>query len=312
MSRLDRTLLVCPTLNPGDSFDDWLNAYNSQQEKPAAALIIDSSSDDGSIEDVEKSGFIVNVIDRSQFSHGGTRQQAVADNAGYDYVIFLTQDALLYDRHALSVLLSAFEDTAVAAVCGRQLPRHKAGPVEAHARHFSYPDISNIRSIKDAKSLGIKAAFMSNSFAAYRRDALLTIGGFPEDVIFGEDMYVAARLLMAGYKIAYAADAKVYHSHDYSIVQEMKRYFDMGVFHAREPWIRASFGVAENAGSRFVISELNYLAKHAVWRLPEVVLRNIMRYAGFRLGLAERYIPLYFKKKISMNARYFNNKNCTL
>ncbi len=245
------------------------------------------------------------VIDRAQFSHGGTRQRAVDDNAGFDYIIFLTQDAVLYDRHALSLLLSAFDDADVAAVCGRQLPREKADPVEAHARFYSYPDTSNIRSIKDAESLGIKTAFLSNSFAAYRRDAFLSVGGFPKDVIFGEDMYAAARLLLAGHKIAYAADARVYHSHDYSLVQEMKRYFDMGVFHAREPWIRETFGSAEGAGSRFVISELNYLVQHAFWRLPEILLRNVMRYTGFRLGLAERYIPLYLKRKISMNPRYF-------
>ena len=80
-------------------------------------------------------------------------------------------------------------------------------------------------------------AFISNSFAAYRVSVLKEVGGFPDDVIFGEDMFVATKMLKAGYKIAYAAGACVYHSHDYSLWQEMKRYFDMGVFHAREPWI---------------------------------------------------------------------------
>jgi hypothetical protein len=31
---------------------------------------------------------------------------------------------------------------------------------------------------------------------------------------------VAGRMLLAGYKIAYAAEARVYHSHAYSLVQE--------------------------------------------------------------------------------------------
>ena len=305
MSRLNRALLVCPTLNPGDLFEDWLKAFNSQKEKPAAALIIDSASDDGSVDRAINSGFIINVIDRDQFSHGGTRQKAVDDNEGFDYIIFLTQDALLYDSSALSDLMSAFDDSDVAAVCGRQLPREKAGAIEAHARLYSYPVTSNIRSIKDAERLGIKAAFLSNSFAAYRISALKEVGGFPKKVIFGEDMYVAAKLLKAGYKITYAANACVYHSHDYSLWQEMRRYFDMGVFHAREQWIRQSLGGAEGEGLKFVISEEKYLLKHAFWQVPEGLLRTILRYTGFRLGLMEGRLPSWLNVRLAMNKGFF-------
>ena len=305
MSRLDRSLLVCPTLNPGEAFKDWLDAFNIQGQKPAAALILDSVSDDGSIEDAKKHGFRIQKIDRKQFSHGGTRQKAVDENEGYEFLIFLTQDAILSDSRALSALLSAFEDPEVAAVCGRQLPRKNAKPVEAHARLYSYPATGGIRSIKDAATLGIKAAFLSNSFAAYRRDALMRAGGFPKDVIFGEDMYVAAKLLLAGYKVAYAAEACVYHSHNYTLLHEFERYFDMGVFHARDPWIRREFGEAEGEGLKFVVSELKFLSRHAFWRIPESILRTVLKYIGFRLGLAENRIPLKLKKKISMNPGYF-------
>lgn len=305
MSRLDRALLVCPTLNPGDMFEDWLNAFNSQKQKPGAALIIDSASNDGSIEDAKKYGFRIQEIDRNQFSHGGTRQKVVTENEGYEYLIFLTQDAVLSDSGALSKLLSAFEDPEVAAVCGRQLPRKDAGPVEAHARLYNYPATTDIRSIKDAGRLGLKAAFLSNSFAAYRRDTLMRAGGFPKDVIFGEDMYAAANLLLAGYKVAYAAEACVYHSHNYTLLQEFERYFDMGVFHARDPWIRREFGEADGEGLKFVVSELKFLSRHAFWRIPESLLRTVLKYIGFRLGMMEKHIPLKIKKKISMNSSYF-------
>ena len=64
----------------------------------------------------------------------------------------------------------------------------------------------------DREALGIKTAFLSDSFAAYRCDALADVGGFP-DVPACEDMYVGAKLLQAGYTIVYAAEAQVYHSH---------------------------------------------------------------------------------------------------
>ena len=111
----------------------------------------------------------------------------------------------------------------------------------------------------DAAELGIKAAFMSNSFAAYRREALMAVGGFPKHVIFAEDMYVAAKMLMAGWKVVYEGSACCRHSHNYTIIEEFRRYFDMGVFHAREPWIRENFGGAGGEGLRYVKSELKYL-----------------------------------------------------
>ena len=84
----------------------------------------------------------------------------------------------------------------------------------------------------------MKTAFNSNSFAAYRRKALKDVGGFPINTILSEDMYVTAKMLLKNWSVAYCADAKVYHSHNYTIWQEFKRYFDIGVFHAKEAWIR--------------------------------------------------------------------------
>jgi len=118
---------------------------------------------------------------------------------------------------------------------------------------------------------------------------------------------VAAKMLKAGYKIAYAAGACVYHSHDYSLFQEMKRYFDMGVFHANEPWIRQELGGAEGEGLKFVISEMKYLLENAFWRIPEGMLRTILRYTGFRLGLMEKKLPFWLKKRLAMNHGYFKS-----
>ena len=217
----------------------------------------------------------------------------------------MTQDAILKDPESFENILSAFSDSSVAAVYGRQLPRLDAALIEAHSRQYNYSDQSSVKSFKDRKAMGLKVAFLSNSFSAYRVSSLLNIGGFPENVIFGEDMYVAAKLLKANWKIAYAADACVYHSHNYGLLQEFKRYFDMGIFHAREPWIRKEFGGAEGEGVKFVVSELKYLLKHAFWRMPEAMLRTLFRYMGFRLGLMEKRLPVWLKKQLAMNIGFF-------
>jgi len=297
--------LIVPGLNAGAQWGGCLGALDIQTCQPDIRLLIDSSSTDKTVSLAKSHGFMIEIIERTEFNHGGTRQYGLGILDDIDVVVYLTQDAVLANPHALHNILAPFVESSVAAVCGRQLPRAEATPVEAHARLYNYVSIPSVRSISDASRLGLKTAFISNSFAAYSVLALKEVGGFPSDVIFGEDMYVAAKMLKAGYKIAYAADACVYHSHSYSPVQEMQRYFDMGVFHAREPWIRQELGSAEGEGLKFVFSEYKYLLKNAPLRVPEGMLRMLLRYSGFRLGLQEKRFPLWMKRFMVMNKGYF-------
>ena len=172
MPELDKALLVCPTYNPGFGFKQWLLAYNAQNSRPAKAVLVDSSSVDGSLEHAPEYGLIIKTIQTDTFNHGDTRQQAVNDNQGYEYIIFLTQDAILADGDSLTNLLAPFKDVEVGAVCGRQLPRANATLIEAHARIYNYPPWSNIRSISDKNLHGLKTAFMSNSFVRVTRCVL--------------------------------------------------------------------------------------------------------------------------------------------
>ncbi len=164
--------------------------------------------------------------------------------------MYLTQDVLLAKPNALAALLRPFEDASVGAAYGRQLPRSGAGPIEAHARLFNYPPASVVRSRQSAGELGFKAIFFSNSFGAYRRQSLMAVGGFPLDVNFGEDTVVVARMLLSGWKIAYAGDAEVYHSHSYTFREEFRRYVSIGELHAGQPWLLREFGDTSGEGLR--------------------------------------------------------------
>jgi rhamnosyltransferase len=86
---------------------------------------------------------------------------------------------------------------------------------------------------------------------------LIAVGGFSSQLIFGEDTVTAGSLLLAGWKIADVAGAQVYHSHACTLRQEFKRYFDIGVLHAKQPWVLREFGQTGAAGRRFVRSELS-------------------------------------------------------
>lgn len=301
-----RTALIVPTLNAGDQFAEWLAAYQKQRRQADRCLVIDSSSDDDTAARARAAGLEVHVIPRAEFNHGGTRQRAVTWLADTDIVAFATQDALFADELALDRLFSIFANPEVGAAYGRQLPHLSARPIGAHARLYNYPPQGALRSLEDRARLGLKTVFISNSFAAYRRTALLAVGGFPTDTIMNEDTFVAGRLLLAGWQVAYCAEAQVHHSHDYGVAEEFRRYFDIGVFHAREAWLRENFGVAESEGGRYVRSELRYLVREAPWLIPSAVLRNAAKWLGYRLGCAESRLPTRLKRGLSMHRRYWS------
>jgi len=304
---MSRCALIVPTLNAGPRWREWLEAYGRQSLKPDVALVVDSASSDDTAALARAQGFEVRPIARAEFNHGGTRQAAADSLPEADILVFMTQDALLDGPTALERLLEAFREPSVGAAFGRQLPHHDAGPIGAHARLFNYPPHSELRSLDDRARLGIKTAFISNSFAAYRRSALARVGGFPRDTIMNEDTFVAGRMLTAGWRIAYVAEAAVRHSHDYRLGEEFRRYFDIGVFHADSPWLRQTFGGAGGEGRRFVQSELRYLLRHAPALIPAMLLRTGLKWLGYTLGSrCHPRLPLPLKRNLSMHRNFWS------
>lgn len=302
----DRVALVIPTLNAAKHLDILLPALQTQSFQPGTLLVIDSSSADDTVDRFRAAGAEVIVIPRSQFDHGGTRQRAVNRlSPRIEVVVFLTQDAVPADSDTVARIVDAFADPELGVAYGRQLPHHGAGAIEAHARLFNYPPDSVVLRPEDAVSAGIKATFCSNSFAAYRRRALEMVGGFPSGTIFGEDAAVTGRMLLSGWAKAYVAEAQVHHSHSYSIGEEFRRYFDVGVMHARAPWLLEHFGKAAGEGQRFVRSELQHLAQHRPLAIPSAILRSLVKLAAYHCGRREARIPRPLKRRISLNRRYW-------
>ncbi len=302
---MNKVGLIVPTLNAGVLWHSWLQALGRQSRQPDRLLLIDSSSNDDTVKLAKEFGFELKVIPRSAFNHGGTRQLGVDAMADMDVIVFLTQDALLADSDAIANLVLAFEDPGVAAAYGRQLPHTNAGPIGSHARFFNYPADSQLRGLADKHRFGIKTVFISNSFAAYRRDALTGAGGFPVHTIMNEDTYVAGKLLLAGWRLAYRADAAVFHSHDYGFIDEFKRYFDIGVFHAKTAWLQQTFGHASGEGLRFIVSEARYLIKSAPWLIGSAALRTVLKWSGYKLGMSHRLMPSAFACRLSLHKAYW-------
>lgn len=300
-----KSAIIIPIYHPDEKFIFLLKQLEKQTIKNIPVLIIDSGSDGHYRKLLTSSRYDVIEIDSKDFNHGGTRQWGTSFFPDADIYVFLTQDAILAEENALDNIIKVFSNKRVGCAYGRQLPQSDADFFATFARAFNYGDKSYIRDFSDRKKYGVKTVFISNSFAAYRREAMLEIGGFPSHTILSEDMYAAAKMLMKGWKIAYVSDAKVYHSHNYTITQEFHRYFDIGVFHAREPWIRKNFGKAEGEGKRFVLTEIVTLIKNKPFSLPEMFIRDGMKFLGYRLGIMEKYFSTAQKKKLSMTKSFW-------
>jgi rhamnosyltransferase len=304
--------IIIPTFNPGVNFQHAFNkiAENLRElDMEYEIIVIDSGSIDGGVDFVQAKGAKLIRIKPSEFNHGGTRNMAAKIAKG-SILVYMTQDAILARDNSIKELVEPLIlDSNIGMSYGRQLPFENADFFGRFARTFNYPNKSMLKTIESKKKLGIKTIFVSNSFAAYNRDALLnSVDGFPSHIIFGEDTYVAAKLVNKGYSIAYVASAQVYHSHNLSIMDEFHRFFDVGVLHGREHWILEQFSSPESEGSKFVIAQLKgILNSKKLYLIPEFFVRNFMKYIGYKLGLFETHLPLSLKKKLSMHKGYWND-----
>lgn len=304
--------VIVPTYFAGRGWAEWLSALQEQSVTVSQLIVVDSGSRDGTNELTIATGITPLIISSDEFNHGGTRNMAAKLAPKVDLLIFLTQDAILSSADSLFNIVSFFNDPSVAAVCGRQLPHDNANPIATHARQFNYPKDSCVKSIQDVSSLGLKVAFMSNSFAAYRREIYEKMGGFPVNTILAEDMYLTAKMILSGYKVAYCATATVKHSHNYTPWQEFRRYFDIGVFHACEPWIQKELGGASGEGLSFVKSEVSFLLSNAPLWIPRALVTTACKLIGYKLGISYKKIPRSWRPRLSMYKSYWlqhdNNK----
>ena len=112
-----------------------------------------------------------------------------------------------------------------------------------------------------------------------------------ERTIFNEDMVYAATVINAGYRIAYEAEAKVVHAHNYSCMQQFHRNFDLGVSQADHPEVFGSVR-SESEGMRMVKAATGYLKQnHMAGEIPYFYLQCFWKYAGYLLGKRYRKLP---------------------
>lgn len=305
--------VIIPVYKPGNKFDRLLSGL-AHQSYPVSRIIVMNT--ERSYWSDEKYRSIPNLevhhLTKAEFDHGKTRN-AGAGYSDADYMIFMTDDAIPANEHLVKALIEAFHQKGsqgepVVMAYARQLPNPDCGLAEQYTRSFNYPPDSRVKTKREVKELGIKTFFASNVCCAYDRQAFLKAGGFISRTIFNEDMiYAGNAILFRKEATAYAADAKVYHSHNYGCIAQFKRNFDLAVSQADHPEVFSGIR-SEREGIRLIKKTIAFLIeqkKH--WLIPGMIVKNGFKYMGYLMGKRYRILPKWLIIRCTMNQGYWKN-----
>lgn len=245
-------------------------------------------------------------IEPDDYNYGATRNLG-ASKASNGILVMISTDVDIRSRSWLRTLLGSLADPLVAGVYGRQVPKEDASPMERFFIEHTYPLERKVQHLKPGER--IKDFFFSTTNSAIRRDVWRKIP-LPE-MLISEDQEWAKRALLAGYKIVYDPEAVVYHSHNYTLKQAFKRYFDSG---ATLPYVYADSRIAmENflvRGMRFERDEVEYFSVNGYLKsLPYAAVYEAMKFLGYTLGTTCMSMPIWMRKLLSMKSNHWDKYN---
>ncbi len=276
--------VICPLFNAEKDLETFHNSLNAQSVDIKEIRYILTESTDRTEEFLDKIAntdkkVIVEAIKKSEFSHSLTRENA-AMKANGNILVFLTQDVKIKDPDFIKKLTTPIVESRADASYARQISKYSN--IEKYTRECNYPKTSKIVSRKDLKELGLKTFFFSDAASAISAKKFKDLKGYDgKKLPISEDMYFAYKLIMDGGKIAYVAEAEVFHSHKFTLKQIRDRYKLTGQFFKENSYLD-QYGTT-NSGAT--------LAKY--------VLKRILQ--NFR-------IDLLFRFPFDMGARYFGMK----
>lgn len=246
----------------------------------------------------------VHPVLKKDFDHGATRHMGMGLSDA-EFVLFMTHDAIPANKKLIEKLLISMTDPDVAISYGRQLARKNSDIIEKMTRIYNYPKKSCTKSKSDFEKLGIKTYFCSNVCAMYRKSVYESLGGFVQKTIFNEDMIMASKVINAGYKVAYCADAIVFHSHSYTCMQQFRRNFDLGVSQKQYDDIFGNISSEKEGAGYAGKIILALLRRGEILKAVYFVLQCVFKLAGYRLGINYDKLPKKIVLWCTMNKGYW-------
>ena len=220
--------IICPLYNAEDYILSLNESFFMQQgvEIKSVKYIL-TESKDNTEKILKENNINYKKIKSNEFSHSLTRE-ADAYECTADIIVFVNQDVKIERTDWLYNLVKDLNEDTVASY-SRQLTKYSG--IEKYTRLKNYPEVSSTVSKKDIKKLGLKTFFFSDASSAIKRDIFVKLNGYDQkNLPTNEDMYIAYKIIMKGYKIKYCADSEVIHSHKFTLKQLYDRYKLTGKF----------------------------------------------------------------------------------
>lgn len=251
-----------------------LDALTEQDCPDFEILSFDDSSTDGTLEIIRSyPGVRMFPPDGLAYNPARVLNRAVAECAG-DVVVFNNSDAVPQSADYLRRLVAPLRDSAVGAVFGNQICRADAGILvrKDYERAFG-----------DGKISASWRHFFSLVSSAARRETLLA-NPFDSAMQYSEDVEWSWRLKRAGAKIVYVPEAVVEHSHNYTLSEVRRRFYNEGladgaIFGGGRGWC----GFAGGLGIE-LLRDAAYILRHGrLCELPGgMVYRVVQRFEFWR------------------------------
>jgi|AntDeeMinimDraft_5_1070356.scaffolds.fasta_scaffold01988_3 rhamnosyltransferase len=283
--------VVIPTKNAGEDFSKLLEAVREQTVSAVEIVVIDSGSTDGTVEIAEDLADELVEIPPEEFHHGKTRNHGASVATG-EIIVFTVQDAYPASNQWLSSLTRPIKIGQADVTYGNQVAHKHAKPPDKFFYQYFYPDeqvILNKKNTVDKGSFYLNNIFLSNVSSAISRKVWDNFQ-FIDSVSMSEDKDFAYRVAEAGYILQYCPEAKIHHSHNYSLKSLfLRRYKDGMAFNDIAASGSDSF---LTDGIKYVLSEYRYLIKsgHPAW-IPYSVLYDFIYFSAFNLGKNHNRIP---------------------
>lgn len=311
--------IIIPTKNGDKYLDEILKAIYSQTIKNIEVIIIDSGSTDNTLEIIKKYPIKLKQIPSAKFNHGGTRNLG-AKMAKGKYLVYLTQDATPANKDWLDNLLMPLEtNPMIVGTYARHIPRKTCNPILARQIKYVWPNglkqpILKTYSLYQKYQSKLDAIInFSDSSSAIKRD-ILDYFPFPK-TNFAEDMQWEIRVLKAGYHIRYTPESTILHSHDYSLLEQIRQNYDhqkaikkifpsknttKRLFHIFNPFKMVHI-IASDIAYILTTKQYNFLHKMK-WILYSPIWHFAV-YTGTTFGIVSEKLPSFFTSNLSRQER---------
>jgi len=318
--------IIIPTKNGVKYLAEVLSAIvNQEADFDYEIVIVDSGSCDKTLEIIKKFQVKLLQIPPQDFNHGVTRNYAISKSNG-EYLVMLTQDATPASPRWLASFIEPMErDSQLAGLFGKQIPRPDCNPIDKRdlENHFknNFGEKLSIQEIGTGQDAVQKHEadkhrlnFFSNTNSCIRRSVWQKIPFQKLDM--AEDQRWAHDVLFAGYKKGYAPQAAVWHSHNYTPRQYLKRFVDEYRSHkilqnyvGVKSWLKVL-----PSSLRLCYADCRYINLQAYSSLKKLrwfwfaMQLDFARILGEYLGGHYEKMPVWFYQRISMQKRIIAGK----